>query len=210
MISKRVYKYCKDDLSLIENYELAINDNKQMWDCHHRLEIKLNVSAQYLIDNNLYFNRPASELIFLTKSEHSSIHNVGERNINYKKTGEKNPMYGKNPEYYMSYEAIIQKREKQSKAVLKEKNGRYHTKQMYKDGVYETVKYNDIQNRLNDGWIIKGKPNILNGIKKNNGRYHTKQMYKDGVYETVKYNDIQNRLNNGWILKGRHHRSKKA
>ena len=158
MISKYVCKYCKDDPSLIENYKLAINDNKQMWHCHHRLEIELNVSAQYLIDNNLFFNRPASELIFLTRSQHLSIHNVGERNINYKKTGEKNPMYGKNAEDYMSHEAVIQKRKKQSKAVLKEKNGRYHTKQMYKDGIYETVKYEDIQKRLNDGWIIKGRP----------------------------------------------------
>ena len=67
-------------------------------------------------------------------------------------------MYGKNAEDYMSHEAVIQKRKKQSKAVLKEKNGRYHTKQMYKDGIYETVKYEDIQKRLNDGWIIKGRP----------------------------------------------------
>lgn len=29
---------------------------------------------------------------------------------------------------------------------------------MYKDSIYETVKYEDIQKRLNDGWIIKGRP----------------------------------------------------
>ena len=65
--------YCKEDISLIENYNEAINSNKQ-YDCHHRLETELNVSSQYLIDNNLYLNRPASELIFLPHSEHVSLH----------------------------------------------------------------------------------------------------------------------------------------
>ena len=32
-------KYCCEDLSLIENYELAINDQTQTWDCHHRGEV---------------------------------------------------------------------------------------------------------------------------------------------------------------------------
>lgn len=47
-----------------------------MWDCHHRLEIELNKSVQELKDLNLYFNRPADELIFLTKSEHIRLHNL--------------------------------------------------------------------------------------------------------------------------------------
>ena len=68
-----VSNYCKEDISLIENYNEAINSNKQ-YDCHHRLETELNVSKQYLIDNNLYLNRPASELIFLPHSEHVSLH----------------------------------------------------------------------------------------------------------------------------------------
>ena len=80
-----VNRYCKDDISLIENYDKAVNDKEQTWHCHHRLETELNVSVQYLIDNDLYCNRPASELIFLTKNEHASLHN----------TGEKNHMYGK-------------------------------------------------------------------------------------------------------------------
>lgn len=37
MISKSVYKYCKDDPSLIENYDEAINST-EIYDCHHRLE----------------------------------------------------------------------------------------------------------------------------------------------------------------------------
>ena len=72
---KRVLKYCKEDISLIENYKQALEDTTQTWDCHHRLEIDLNVSKQYLIDNNLYYNRPVSELIFLTHTEHLCLHN---------------------------------------------------------------------------------------------------------------------------------------
>ena len=28
--------YCCEDLSLIENYALAVADTTQAWDCHHR------------------------------------------------------------------------------------------------------------------------------------------------------------------------------
>lgn len=33
-----VHSYCKEDISKIENYELAVNDT-EMWECHHRTEI---------------------------------------------------------------------------------------------------------------------------------------------------------------------------
>lgn len=77
---KRVLKYCKEDASLIENYEKALNDNENIYDIHHRLEIDLNVSQQYLVDNDLYYNRPASELIFLTHTEHLCLHNKHKQN----------------------------------------------------------------------------------------------------------------------------------
>ena len=39
MINFRYAKsYCKDDISLIENFEKAIADDN-IWDCHHRKEI---------------------------------------------------------------------------------------------------------------------------------------------------------------------------
>ncbi len=77
MIRKGVEKYCCEDISLIENYELAISDQTQYWECHHRKETDEGLSANELIEMGLYFNRPASELIFLTKSEHNSIHKKG-------------------------------------------------------------------------------------------------------------------------------------
>lgn len=89
MIDKRRVKtYCNGDISLIENYDLAVNDKTQTWACHHRNEIMDDGtlhSVKWLKDNDLYFHRPASELIFMTPSEHSILH----------ATGENHPMYGK-------------------------------------------------------------------------------------------------------------------
>lgn len=68
-----VKKFCCEDISLIENYDEAIN-SKQKYDCHHKLEIELNKTKQELIDMGLYWKRPASELIFMTPSEHHLLH----------------------------------------------------------------------------------------------------------------------------------------
>lgn len=80
MINEYSLKYvCSEDLSLIENYEQAINDNKKTWVCHHRLEIDENKTAQQLKDEGRYYHRPASELIFLTYTEHWDLHHPGKR-----------------------------------------------------------------------------------------------------------------------------------
>jgi len=74
---KTVSKFCNEEISKIENYDLAIKSDK-MWHCHHRLEIvddKLVNSKQDLISKNMYYNRPASELIFMTSMDHRRLHN---------------------------------------------------------------------------------------------------------------------------------------
>ena len=68
-------KFCCEDPSLIENYALAVADTTQTWFCHHILGEKY--SRQYLIENNLYEKRPASELRFVTKYEHNDLHLKG-------------------------------------------------------------------------------------------------------------------------------------
>ena len=74
-----VKKFCKDDISKIENYELAVKD-KSMWHCHHRLELTLNNekahSKEDLIRLEMYYNRPYFELIFLKSSDHRKLHNA--------------------------------------------------------------------------------------------------------------------------------------
>ena len=82
MINKyNAKKYCKEDISKIENYEQAVNDTTKMWVCHHRDEIKVLPSGITVIrshkelkENGLYYGRPANELIFLTKAEHQRLH----------------------------------------------------------------------------------------------------------------------------------------
>ena len=72
-------KFCNEDISLIENYDKAISDQNQTWDCHHRRE---NISSmKELIKKNEYYNRPASELIFLTHAEHTALHFKGNANM---------------------------------------------------------------------------------------------------------------------------------
>ena len=81
MISEyRAKKYCIDDISLIENYDKAINDSA-IWDCHHRDEIKVLPSgmiairaASELKENGRYYDCPANELIFLSRKEHWKLH----------------------------------------------------------------------------------------------------------------------------------------
>ena len=104
---KLVYAYCREDISLIENYENAINDKTQTWHCHHRRETIF--SRKDLIEIGEYYNRPACELIFLTKSEHMKLHHLGKpsgmkdkhpseesrKKMSEKKKGENNPLFGK-------------------------------------------------------------------------------------------------------------------
>ena len=70
--------------TLIENYEIAVNDPKNTWVCHHKNGILLHKSAKELDEIGLYYNRPPEELIFVTKSEHKTLHNTG---VNH-------PLYG--------------------------------------------------------------------------------------------------------------------
>ena len=77
MINERyVREFCCEDASKIENYNEAVSDTTQTWHCHHRMETDCAtiLIKEYLIENGLYYNRPASELILLTQHEHMSLH----------------------------------------------------------------------------------------------------------------------------------------
>ena len=75
------YKFCSEPLDKIEHYEEALAEGFKGWCIHHRLEIQQDgtrVSRQELKDNGLYFNRPASELVFIRSGEHMSLHHKGQ------------------------------------------------------------------------------------------------------------------------------------
>ena len=75
MINEKYAKlFCKEDISKIKNYNKAIADDTQTWECHHMTETWWNCTRQELIDNECYYNRKACELIFLTKEEHVRLH----------------------------------------------------------------------------------------------------------------------------------------
>ena len=63
--------YCSEDISLIENYREAIADEERTWEIHHRRECdsegRTLFTRKQLIEMNLYLNRPAAELIFVTR-----------------------------------------------------------------------------------------------------------------------------------------------
>ena len=117
---KAVIKYCCEDISLIENFEKAAADTTQVWHIHHRKETDENTTRATLIKNGLYYDRPANELIFLTKAKHNSVHfkdkklsedlkhkmsesgkgkvlsEEHRKHISEATSGENNGMYGKN------------------------------------------------------------------------------------------------------------------
>lgn len=74
---KQLIHVCSEYIN-IENYEKAINDNIQMWELHHKLG--LEKTRKQLIKENLYYNRPPDELIFLPQWEHKHLHNSEGRN----------------------------------------------------------------------------------------------------------------------------------
>ena len=72
--------FCSEPLELIENYQQAKADNFAGWCIHHRLEIQpdgTRMSRQELKDKDLYYGRPASELIFMRFGEHTTLHWLG-------------------------------------------------------------------------------------------------------------------------------------
>lgn len=77
-------RLCKDYTN-IENYEKAKADDFKNWVCHHRLQTwtsdskrrEVYILAKELKALGMYYNRPAEELIFLTRSEHAKLHHKG-------------------------------------------------------------------------------------------------------------------------------------
>ena len=80
---KNLKSYCSEPLELVENYKQAEADDFEGWCIHHRLEIQQDkrVSVKELIDQGLYFGRPASELIFMRFREHVTLHMTGNHHL---------------------------------------------------------------------------------------------------------------------------------
>lgn len=71
--------YCRHP-ELIENYDKAIADDTQTWDCHHRFEI-LGFTNKQLKNMGMYYDVEPKDLIFLTHGEHTALHMKGKNNM---------------------------------------------------------------------------------------------------------------------------------
>ena len=72
--------YCSEQLELVENYQQAKAEGFKGWCIHHRLEIQpdgTKMSKKQLIDKDIYYRRPANELVFMRFSEHTTLHMLG-------------------------------------------------------------------------------------------------------------------------------------
>ena len=113
-------KYCKDDPTKIENYDLALKDNFKGWVIHHRLEFTLDGqevhTPESLMRLGMYYQRPYYELIYMKRGEHCQLHNKGKGKLSAERrrriseaitkfhkehpnfvAKERNGMYGKAP-----------------------------------------------------------------------------------------------------------------
>lgn len=83
--SKHLEHLCKDYKN-IENYEIALSSNER-YIVHHKLETHNSDGAKRLVDLtqkelqalDMYYDRPSFELIFMSDTEHSLIHNYAKR-----------------------------------------------------------------------------------------------------------------------------------
>ena len=172
MICLRTVKvFCNGDITQIENYEKALNDVTQTWDCHHRKETDEGLSVKQLIEQNLYFDRPANELIFLTKSEHVILHNtcrnvsdITKQNISNSHKGENNPMYGKhhtekskrkNREAHQGELNPFYGKTHSEESKRKNREAKKGKKRIIKDGKGTYCKPEELEYYLNNGWQLQ-------------------------------------------------------
>jgi hypothetical protein len=87
---KKINKYCREPISNIRGYDEAIKSDVR-YDCHHINELTFTVAQ--LKKMNMYYHRPASELLFLTHSEHMKMHR--DRSMPSCVQGEEHPAYHK-------------------------------------------------------------------------------------------------------------------
>lgn len=186
MVSDKVKLYCCEDISKIENYNKAITDTTQIYIIHHKLGIKN--SRSFLKKQNLYYNRPASELIFLTPSEHAQLHANNRFDGWNKKISTNTKIAMNKPET----------KKKLSERQIGEKNHNYnkHMTQESKEKLSKTLKGRFFTKEWREkiSKSKKGKTNSLKGkkfllpseeMKKRFGVNKGKTWWNNGVYSVL-------------------------
>ena len=163
-------RLCKDYKN-IENYEKAKADNFKGWNCHHRLETHnsdgkrraVDITAAELQALNMYYNRPASELIFLTISEHTTLHREGKRHSEETKNkmseALKGRQFSEETRKKMSEALKGRHHSEETKNKMSEKaKGRLHSEET-KNKISKAKKGNTATKDMH--WYNNGKINIM-------------------------------------------------
>lgn len=96
-------KYCREDITLIKNYAEAVADTTQTWICHHRnAEPFTGFCTADLVKMNMYENRPASELMFVTRKTHVEIHSSGHTCKHHSEESRKKISESRNGKYWFN------------------------------------------------------------------------------------------------------------
>lgn len=138
---KYKFKYYCKDYENIENYEKAKADDFKNWEVHHRLETHnsdgerrlVDITADELKALDMYYNRPADELIFMTIYEHSRLHMKGKHLS--EETKKKIGAASKGNKYALGYKHSEEAKNKIAEAMKGEKNsfyGKHHTEEAKK------------------------------------------------------------------------------
>ena len=133
-------RYCKNYQD-IENYEKALADDFKGWECHHRLETHtpdgerrlVDITADELKALDMYYNRPADELIFMTIYEHSRLHMKGKHLS--EETRKKIGAASKGNKNALGYRHTDEAKNKIAEAMKGENNpfyGKHHTEESKK------------------------------------------------------------------------------
>lgn len=89
---RNLKRYCREPIENIKGYKEAV-EGKGRYDCHHINELTFTMDE--LIKMDMYYNRPASELVIMYCSDHKKWHHKWNGNPMTGRTGEKNPMYSR-------------------------------------------------------------------------------------------------------------------
>lgn len=88
-MSRKLYNKICTNIEAVINYDKAKADDFKGWCLHHVLETHTSdwicrphnarLSRDELIAMDMYYNRPPTEFIFLTKAEHNRLHNYSKK-----------------------------------------------------------------------------------------------------------------------------------